>query len=190
MADGSNNLAPEETILETERVILRKLRGADAEPLAAVLCDPFAMRYFPSPMTRQQVDDWIKRYQERYQEWGFGRWAIIAKESGQVVGNCGLILYPAAGNLEVELGYHVVPQCQGQGFATEAARACLTWAFENTSYERVISFMAIDNLASRRVAERIHSRFLGDCPGAWDRPFCYFDTTRNEFEAQRHQAIE
>ena len=170
-------------ILETDRLILRELSNADVEPLLTVLGDPVAMRYYPAPYTREGVEGWVQRSLERYRKLGFGLWAVVLKESGEVIGDCGLTLQAVLGQDELEIGYHIQRTHQGQGIATEAARACLAWGFTHTRYDRIISLMNVENVPSRRVAEKVHARFLGECGERAGLPHVYYGTAREEFRA-------
>ena len=172
------------TILETERLILREMTPQDVGPLAEVLCDPEAMRYYPAPFTREKVGDWVSRSMDRCATLGFGLWAVVLKETGEVIGDCGLLVQQVLGREELEVGYHIVPRYQGRGFATEAARACVAWGFAHTSFDRVISLINVENAPSRSVAEKPHARFLGDCGLRADLPHCFYGTTRAEFDGQ------
>jgi RimJ/RimL family protein N-acetyltransferase len=66
------------------------------------------------------------------------------------------MLQPVDGVLTPEIGYHIVRSEQGRGYATEAARACLAWVFEHTSYDTVCSLVAPENAPSRAVAAKVH----------------------------------
>lgn len=171
------------TVLETDRLILREMTEADVESLLKMLGDPVAMRYYPAPYTREGVEGWIQRSQERYRALGLGLWTVVLKDSGEVVGDCGLTLQIVLGREELEIGYHIQREHQGKGLATEAARACLDWGFRNTSYDRMISLMNVENLPSRRVAEKVHARFLGECGERAGLPHVYYGTERSEFES-------
>ncbi len=169
-------------ILKTDRLILREMTDADVEPLLKVLGDPAAMRYYPAPYTREGVEGWVRRSQERYRDQGFGLWTVVLNETGEVVGDCGLTLQIVLGQEELEIGYHIQPEHQGVGIATEAARGCLEWGFRNTRLNRIISMMNVENLPSRRVAEKVHVRFLGECGERAGLPHVYYGTERREFE--------
>lgn len=165
-------------ILATERLLLRELTETDVEPLLKVLGDPVAMRYYPAPYTREGVEGWVQRSQERYQALGFGLWAVVLKETDAVIGDCGLTLQTVLGREELEIGYHIQPEHQGKGFATEAARGCLAWGFHHTSHGRIISLMNVANQPSRRVAEKVHGRFLGECGMRAGLPHVFYGTER------------
>jgi len=142
------------TILETARLTLREFVPEDADSLARVVCDPETMRYYPAPLTRIQVEEWIARNRRRYQDDGAGLWAMDLKSSGEMIGDCGVIRQQVEGDFLYEVGYHLRRDHWGQGLATEAAIACRNWAFANLPVDRVISLIRPENLPSRRVAER------------------------------------
>jgi ribosomal-protein-alanine N-acetyltransferase len=142
------------TILETARLILREFVPEDAESLALVITDPETMRHYPAVPTRIQVDEWIARNRLRYQNDSVGLWAMVLKSTGEMIGDCGVILQQVEGESLYEVGYHLRRDFWGQGLATEAAIACRDWAFANLKVKRVISLIRPDNLPSRKVAER------------------------------------
>jgi [ribosomal protein S5]-alanine N-acetyltransferase len=141
-------------ILETRRLILREFVPVDAEALAKVICDPETMRYFPTRFERADADLWIERNRQRYGKDGVGLWAMVLKATGDMIGDCGVVLQLVDGESLYEVGYHLRRDCWGQGFAAEAAIACRDWAFGNLDVERVISLIRPENVPSRRVAER------------------------------------
>jgi RimJ/RimL family protein N-acetyltransferase len=147
------------TILTTPRLILRQLTLDDVDPLHAVIGDPLAMRFYPEPYSRQGTVEWIQRNLDRYRELGFGLWAIVRRTDGLLIGDCGLTIQMVDEQPEEEVGYHVLRSCWGQGFAAEAATAVRDYQFNVRQKERVISWMAPDNLASRRVAEKVGMTF-------------------------------
>ncbi len=142
------------TILETQRLRLREFEVEDAPALALVLSDPEAMRYYPAPLTAEQVDEWIARNRRRYNGDGVGLWAMVLKATGEMIGDCGITRQAVEGELLYEIGYHLRRDCWHQGFATEAARACRDWGFANLQAGRLISLIRPENTPSQRVAER------------------------------------
>jgi len=141
-------------VLETPRLLLRHYVPADADALSEVLCDRENMRYYPNPFERADVEAWIEKSLRRYREDGIGRWALVLKADGKFAGDCGLVPQQVDGATEIEVGYALARIYQGQGLATEAARACLDYAFSNLGLQRVISLIRPENVPSRRVAER------------------------------------
>jgi RimJ/RimL family protein N-acetyltransferase len=141
-------------ILETERLQLRQLKPSDVDALELVLGDPVAMKFYPAPYTREEVTEWIGRNIARYETEGFGLWAMVLKSSGELIGDCGCVTQEVEGRKEIEIAYHVRRDLWGNGYATEAARACMDYAFSRLGTRRVISIIKPDNLSSRRVAEK------------------------------------
>jgi len=141
-------------VLETERLLLRAFAPDDAEALAAVLSDPIAMQWYPRPFAREDVDEWIARNRKRYSNEGHGLWAMVLKETKSVIGDCGLVMQDVDGERWVEVAYHVRRDHWSRGYATEAARECMRYAFETLKLERVISLIRPENRASWRVAEK------------------------------------
>ena len=141
-------------ILETPRLILREFASDDGDALALILSDAETMRFYPSPFDRAGVDDWIARNRNRYAKDGHGLWAMVLKANGEFIGDCGLVVQEVDGANEIEIGYHVRRDLWGQGFATEAARACRDYGFARLPADRLISLIRPENLASRRVAEK------------------------------------
>jgi RimJ/RimL family protein N-acetyltransferase len=142
------------TILETERLVLRELVLSDADALALVLSDPETMKYYPAPIDQNGIQQWIERNLRRYAEDGVGLWAMMLKETGDIIGDCGVIRQPVEGERLYEIGYHLRRDLWGQGLATEAAIACREWGFANLNVDRLISLIRPENVPSRRVAER------------------------------------
>jgi [ribosomal protein S5]-alanine N-acetyltransferase len=148
-------IAPADVVLETERLWLRRYRDEDLGDLFAVIGDGETMRYYPRPYTRPETAGWIRRQQERYERDGFGLYAVVWKETGAFVGDCGPVVQRVDGADEVELGWHVNREWWGRGVATEAGRGCRDRVFEDLGLGHVISLIRPENLASRRVAEKL-----------------------------------
>jgi RimJ/RimL family protein N-acetyltransferase len=144
-------------IVATERLLLRELELDDVDALFEVLGDPEAMRYYPAPFDREGIAAWIERARLSYRENGFGLWAVIRRSDGRFLGDCGPMLQPVEDQLIPEVGYHIVPSEQGQGYATEAARACVAWVFANTRFDVVCSLVSPENAPSRAVAAKVHA---------------------------------
>jgi [ribosomal protein S5]-alanine N-acetyltransferase len=141
------------TPIETQRLVLRKLVPVDEEALAAVLSDAAAMRWYPAPLTREQVRDWIQRQRERYPN-GSGLMGVVEKQTGRLIGDCGTVWQEVDGRPELEVGYHVNRAHWNRGFATEAAKATIEYAFNRPGVDHVISLIRPENVQSRRVAEK------------------------------------
>ena len=126
----------------------------DADALLAALGDPISMKYYPHAFSRDEVDRWIARAMESYAANGYGLYAMALKATGQVIGDCGHVLQDVDGAKEIEIGYHVLRALQGQGYATEAARACVEYGFAKLDARKLISLIRPENTPSRRVAEK------------------------------------
>jgi ribosomal-protein-alanine N-acetyltransferase len=142
------------TILETERLILRKFLPQDENALALVLSDPDTMKHYPAPIDRSGTQQWIERNLRRYAEDRVGLWAMVLKATGEMIGDCGIIRQHVEGEYLYEIGYHLRRDHWGQGLATEAAVACREWGFANLEVDRLISLVRPENVPSCRVAER------------------------------------
>jgi ribosomal-protein-alanine N-acetyltransferase len=141
-------------VLQTERLSLREFVSEDLDALATTLSDPQTMRYYPAPFDRAAVADWIQRNRTRYANDGYGLWAMILNSTHELIGDCGLVRQSVDGVDEIEIGYHVRRDLWGQGYATEAARACRGYGFATLGANRLISLIRPENLPSRRVAEK------------------------------------
>jgi [ribosomal protein S5]-alanine N-acetyltransferase len=141
-------------VIETERLILRHFSAADVEAIFAVIGDPETMKYYPRTFSCDDAGHWVTKNQERYQNDGCGLFAVILKSTSEVIGDCGLVRQKVEGESVLEVGYHLRRDQWGYGYATEAARACMTYAFGTLSAEKIVSFIRAENLPSRHVAER------------------------------------
>jgi [ribosomal protein S5]-alanine N-acetyltransferase len=141
-------------VLQTQRLRLREFELEDLDALVPVLTDPETMRYYPAAFDRAAVGDWIQCNRACYVNDGHGLWAMILNSTHELIGDCGLVQQSVDEADEIEIGYHVRRDLWGQGFASEAARACRDYGFTNLGVDRLISLIRPENLASRRVAEK------------------------------------
>lgn len=141
-------------IIETERLDLREITQDDLDELLEIWGDPEAMRFFPRTLDRQAMNEWIDRNQKRYEQYGYGLWAVILRGEQKLIGDCGLVIQDVGGIEELEVGYHFNKNYWRRGFAAEAARACIDYAFQRLGCRRVISMIRPENEPSRQVAER------------------------------------
>lgn len=140
-------------LLQTSRLTLRAMTLDDAPALCSILGDAETMRWYRRPYTPIEVQQAIERQIERYRA-GAGLLAVVITETGELIGDCGLVWQEVEGRLEPEIGYHVHRAHWNRGFATEAARAVRSYAFEQLDCDHVISLIRPENLPSRRVAEK------------------------------------
>ncbi|MCR5327290.1 MAG: GNAT family N-acetyltransferase [Saccharofermentans sp.] len=166
-------------ILETERLFLREMTMDDFDALNAVLGDDAIMIHYPYTFDEARVRSWIERNMNRYRNDGFGLWAVCLKDSGEMIGDCGLTLQNIEGEMLPEIGYHIRADRQGQGFAREAALAVRDWAFANTEYPALYSYCKYTNVGSYKTAESIGMKFLKEYPDA-DNEITHVSVIRRE----------
>lgn len=139
---------------ETKRLILRPMLGMDIDALHLIFIDPNVMAAFNyPPFTREQMERWLQRNLDHQKEFGYGLFSVILKESGELIGDCGLEQMEDMG--AAELGYDFRSDFWNQGYATEAAVAVRDYAFQVLHLPQLISLIRVGNLASRRVAEKV-----------------------------------
>jgi RimJ/RimL family protein N-acetyltransferase len=145
-------------VLDTERLVMRAFRAEDHEAWFAIVSDDETMRGVGQPHGFDEVEAWsdLLRLAGHWMIRGFGQWALEEKESGELVGRAGLIYHADWPDLEV--GWLVRTDRRGRGYATEAGAAALRYAFDELGADHVISLIADDNPASRRVAEKLGAR--------------------------------
>ena len=146
-------------ILETERLFLREMTMDDFDSMYAVLADPEIMQHYPYSFDEERVRSWIERNMNRYKEDGFGLWAVCLKDTGEMIGDCGLTLQNIDGQMLPEIGYHIRKDQQRKGYAKEAAAAVRDWAFQNTEYPALYSYCKYTNVGSFKTAESIGMHF-------------------------------
>ncbi|MBQ5968239.1 MAG: GNAT family N-acetyltransferase [Clostridiales bacterium] len=146
-------------ILETERLFLREMTMDDFDALYAVLSDPEIMQHYPYSFDEERVRSWIERNMKRYTDDGFGLWAVCLKDTGEMIGDCGLTLQNIDGQMLPEIGYHIRRDQQRKGYAKEAAMAVRDWAFGNTEYPALYSYCKYTNVGSFKTAESIGMHF-------------------------------
>jgi len=151
-------------IFETERLYLREMVPEDFDALFLVLGDPSIMLHYPYSFDEKRVRDWIDRNIKRYKDNGFGLWAVCLKETGEMIGDCGLTLQNIEGEMLPEIGYHIRANCQHKGYAKEAAKGTMDWAFNNTSYPALYSYCKYTNIPSQKTAESIGMHFDREYP--------------------------
>ena len=139
-------------IIETERLFLREMKKSDFDALYEVLADSDIMQHYPYTFDESRVRNWIQRNIERYRIFGFGLWAVCLKETGEMIGDCGITLQLIDGQIKPEIGYHIRADKQRNGYAKEAAIAVRDWTFNNTPFQIVYSYMKYTNEPSVKTA--------------------------------------
>ena len=139
-------------VIKTERLILREFSHEDFSVLFEILSDPETMQHYPQPFNEERTKGWIEWNLQNYKEFGFGLWAVILRETGELIGDCGLTLQMMDGDQLPEIGYHIHKKYWRRGFGSEAARAVRDWAFEHTEYDCLYSYMKYTNIGSYSTA--------------------------------------
>ncbi len=144
------------TELTTPRLLLRRWRDTDREPYAALNADPEVMVNFPSLLTREQSDAMIDKFENGFEQYGFGLWAVEVRETGQFIGFTGIqwVPFDAPFAPAVEIGWRMARAAWGHGYATEAARASATHGFA-TGLTEIVAMVVPQNLRSQAVMHRL-----------------------------------
>ena len=148
-------------ILETQRLILRRLVISDLDTLFKFYSDLDVVKYIPdAPRTYEETREeleWCLNGHPRFPE--LGLWGTIYKETGQFIGRCGLLPWTIDDQHEVEVAFALAKEYWGRGLATEAASALVQYGFEHLQLSRLICLIDHDNQASINVATKIGMTF-------------------------------
>ena len=140
--------------LRTPHLILRPWTAEDGDAWFNILQEEGLLRYFPNqtPPLRERADRYISHHLAHWEKRGYGHWAVIPQDDGQVAGWCGLEDLPELG--ETEVAYLLSTRAWGRGYATEAARAAVEFGFRTCHLPAIIGLVHPENVASRRVLEK------------------------------------
>ena len=141
-------------IFETERLYLREMNQSDFDSLCKILQDEETMIAYEGAFSDSEVQEWLDRQISRYQKWGFGLWAVILKQTNEMIGQCGLTMQPWKDKEDLEIGYLFERAYWHKGYAIESAMACKKYAFEILKADEVCSIIRDTNIASQNVAIR------------------------------------
>jgi ribosomal-protein-alanine N-acetyltransferase len=154
-ATGGRRLSAPDT-LHSERLVLHRWRSEDRDAFAALNADPETMGFFPAPLTREQSDALVDRLEACFEDPGVSMWAVDTHD-GDFVGAVGFLhvgdvfpFWPA-----VEIGWRLARSAWGHGYATEAARRGLAWAFGEGGVTEIVSFTSTLNVRSQAVMQRL-----------------------------------
>ena len=159
------------TVIETERLLLRRLSDDDAEFIVDLLNQPSFLRYIGDKEVRNNAD--AVRYIQSgpiasYERFGFGLNLVEVKKTGVSIGICGLLKRDSLP--DIDIGFAFLPDFWSQGFASEAASAVMTYGREVLGLKRIVAITSLDNDASIRLLEKIGLRFEGMIKPAEDQP--------------------
>lgn len=166
--------------LDTERLHLRPLTWDDVDDYHRVVHgDPEVMRYLRGgqSMPRNYTRNMVEYFSDHARTYGFTFLAVTDRVSGAFMGHCGLHQLSDA----VEIGYALGKAYWGAGYATEAGRAVLRWGFDTQPLESIIAVAYPENLASRRVMERLGMTYEGDIERYYDARLSLYRISRETF---------
>jgi len=160
------SIAP--NLLTTERLILRQWRESDRDAFARLNADPVVREFFPRVQTREESDADAARAHKAIDERGWGFWAVEVRGGASFIGFVGLSIPGIETHFSpcVEIGWRLLKEHWGKGYASEAAVECLRFGFEKLTLEEIVAFTVPLNVRSRAVMERI---------GMWRNPADDFD---------------
>lgn len=151
-------------IISTERLGLRQWNYCDFEPFAAMNRNSEVMKYYPKTLTDEETLQLIQRIRLHFEKHGFGLFAVDNKSTGEFIGYTGFTV-PAFESFFtpcVEIGWRYKKEAWGQGFATEAATACVAYGFNTLKFDKIVSFTAAVNTRSEKVMQRIGMNKTGE----------------------------
>ena len=172
-------------VMETKRLTLRKFTPEDFDVVYEMYSDPETMTHYPKPYDEEMTKNWIAWNIQNYQDYGFGIWAVISKETGEYIGDCGITMQDIDGDWVPEIGYHIHKKCWRQGYGLEAAKAVRDWFFETREFDSVYSYMKYTNVPSYSLAMANGMKKVKEYPEERHEKMSVYVITREEWEALR-----
>ncbi|MGI8639326.1 MAG: GNAT family N-acetyltransferase [Pyrinomonadaceae bacterium] len=169
-------------IIETERLLLRMFKTEDLDVVYQLFSDADVQKYLSAEnrRTREQLKVTLKNLVRRWDERGFGIWCVTEKNTTEIVGYCGFQYFDNM--MEIEILFAFLQDFWGSGFATEAAKACLRFWFEELTVDKILAATYPKNIASRRVLEKIGMRFVEQST-RYNMEAVTYLISRNEYQA-------
>ncbi len=143
--------------LESERLVTRMLSMEDVPAWSEFFRSDETTEFLRAHVlstAEESAEKWIQRQLDRYKNEEYGHQALISKSTGELVGLSGIIKQEVDGQVEMEVGYHVLRKHWGQGYAPEAARIFFNYGFDNGIADRIVSIIDVNNVKSQRVADK------------------------------------
>jgi [ribosomal protein S5]-alanine N-acetyltransferase len=164
-------------LLETERLILRMFTPADLEDLHRQLSDPEVMRYYPKVSSREDSEKWLQGILKDYQSNGYGMLAVCLRDTGEYIGQAGVMRRLIDGCEHHYLSYLLCKESWGHGYATEAVQRILDYGFQTLDIHKVEALIRPDNARSIRLAEKLGMQHESTTEHA-GRPHYVYTVTR------------
>ncbi|SPH22931.1 hypothetical protein ASD8599_03678 [Ascidiaceihabitans donghaensis] len=163
--------------IATTRLILTPFRPAHEDALFAMNSDPQVMRYLGPEQSRDDVRASIARQKERWAKHGFGWWSVFLKDTDTQIGAACLqhLAHDEANPLEI--GWRLMPQFHGKGYATEAGQAAMDFGFGAAGQDYICAVADVPNEASQNVMKRLGMRYVG-VREYYDQDCAYFETCK------------
>ncbi|MGI8670695.1 MAG: GNAT family N-acetyltransferase [Aridibacter sp.] len=169
-------------MFETERLFLRRLKDYDVDEIFKMRSDEEIMRYIREPQTkRKESQHWIEMISEKWNREKIGFCGVIEKSSKTFIGWCGL--WRLTETDEIEVGYAIHKDFWGKGYATEAARRCLQYGFEELNLEKIVAVAYPENEASQNVMKRLGMNRIG-IGKFYGNDLVQYSISKDEFLAQ------
>jgi RimJ/RimL family protein N-acetyltransferase len=170
-------------VVETERLTLRGFVPGDLDRLAEILGDPVVMRYMPGsrPWPREAAERELGRIIGHWKRHGYGRWAVVHGD-GRMIGWCGIEYLKELG--ETEIAYLLDRGYWNRGYATEAARFSVEFGLDELGLEKIIALAFPENIASRRVMEKI-GMVYEKMTHVWNLDLVQYRITREMFSKDK-----
>lgn len=141
-------------VFQTNRLFLREMTQSDFASLCKILQDNDVMYAYEGAFKDEEVQSWLDKQLANYKKYGFGLWAVVLKETGSMIGQCGLTMQNYNDSKVLEVGYLLRKEYWHHGYASEAAIACKDYAFNRLHAKEVYSIIRDTNIPSQNVAKR------------------------------------
>ncbi len=162
---------------------MRELNNNDYKSLCKMLMDKYVMYAYEHAFSEDEARQWLERQIERYKN-GFGLWAVILKNSEQLIGQCGITIQDCCGKEVLEIGYIFNRSFWHKGYAIEAAKSCRDYAFDTLNADEVFSIIRDNNFPSMNVAIKNHMLIRGSFVKHYynmDMPHFIFSIKKSEY---------
>ena len=141
-------------ILETTRLQLREMTLSDMSALSSILQDEKVMYAYNGAFSDEETLNWMQKQLQRYKDYGFGLWGVFLKDTGKMIGQCGITMQEYKTAQVPEIGYLLAHKYWHKGYAIEAATACRDYGFNTLHLNALYSIIRDTNIASQNVALR------------------------------------